>query len=103
MGLLGTGDHVVLPVQWPMLYANDDLVGQGTVLSISPVECRVAGTMPVTLGMRLKAWISPSNRHDALYVKTARVLWARNNEFWLEVVDLDVKDREWLRSYLQEG
>ena len=47
------------PVQWPMLYANEELIGQGTLVNVSHGGCQVAGTMPVAVGMLLKVWVSP--------------------------------------------
>ena len=97
--------HVPLTVQWPLLYANEELVGQGTLLNLSHCECQVgecqvAGTLPVAAGMVLKLWISPKHRDDAIYVEEARVLWARANEFGLELCQVDVEDHEWLLSFL---
>ena len=92
-----------IDVQWPMLYANQKLVGQGTMLNVSHQCCQVAGTMPVHVGMVLKVWISPAHRDEALYVKEAKVLWARAHEFGLELCQVDVKDHEWLISFLENA
>ena len=102
MGLLQDGTHAAVTVQWPLVYANEALVGKGTVLNVSPVECRVAGTMPVTRGMQLKVWISPKNRPDAIYLEEARVLWAGDNQFWLEMLNLDAEDRQWLMGFFEQ-
>ena len=61
--------HIRLTVQWPLLYANKELIGQGTLLSVSHWEsqvgeCKVAGTIPVTTGMVLKLWISPTGARE---------------------------------------
>ena len=106
MASLKTHCHPVpLTVQWPLLSANEDLVGQGTLLTLSHWECQVgecqvAGTIPVATGMVLKLWISPKHRDDAIYVEEARVLWARANEFGLELREVDIEDYEWLVSFL---
>jgi hypothetical protein len=70
-----------LEVQWPLLYANKDLIGQGTLIKLSRGVCQVAGTMPVATGMLLRVWISPATREEALYVTEARVLLACEHEF----------------------
>lgn len=100
MALLQGGGQVETIVQWPLLYGNEELVGRGTLLTISPLECLVVGTMAVATGMLLKLWISPPEREDALYVKDARVLSTRGNQFRLDLRDLDAQDREWLMSFL---
>ena len=73
------------------------------LLEVSSLECRVAGTMPVATGMHLRVWISPTNRNDTLYVKEARVVWTRQNEFGLEMVDVDADDRRWLTRFFERG
>lgn len=106
MASLKAHSHPVpLTVQWPLLYANEELVGQGTLLNLSHWECQVgecqvAGTIPVATGMVLKVWISPKHRDDAIYVEEARVLWARANTFGLELLQVDIEDHEWLVSFL---
>jgi hypothetical protein len=89
-------------VQWPLLYANTDLIGKGTLLTVTNFECVVAGTMPVAEGMLVKMWISPEQRNDALYVKAARVLWVRQNKFGIELVELDAYDQRWLTRFVQQ-
>ena len=101
MDLLKEGSRAAVTIQWPVLYASDELVGIGTLLEVSSLECRVAGTMPVATDMHLRVWISPTNRNDALYVKEARVVWARQNEFGLEMVDVDADDRQWLTRFFE--
>lgn len=95
-------NHAPLILQWPLLYANTELVGQGTLLHVSDRGCQVAGTMPVTAGMVFKVWISPTHRNKALYVKEARVLWAGANEFELELRHVDSQDHQWLMSLFKE-
>ena len=95
-------DDASVIVQWPVLYANQELVGQGTLLNISHRGGHVAGTMRVDTGMVLKMWISPRHRADALYVKEARVLWARANEFGLELRQVDTNDHHWLMNFFRE-
>ena len=103
MGIVKECRHTSVSIQWPLLYANNDLIGKGTVLTISARECVVTGTMPVAEGMLLKVWISPAQRNDALYVKAASVVWARQNEFGLEMLQVDAQDQEWLTRFVEGG
>jgi len=96
------GGQSPLILQWPLLYANNELAGQGTLLHVSQGECQVAGTMPVAAGMLLKVWMFPVGRADALYVREARVLWSRTHEFAVELRQFDEKDHEWLVSFFRE-
>jgi hypothetical protein len=96
-------NHAPLVVQWPLLYANMELIGQGTLLNLSHRGCQIAGTMPVAAGMVLKVWISPAHRDGALYVKEARVVWAQANQFELELRHVDSQDHKWLMGYLENA
>jgi hypothetical protein len=88
-------------VQWPMLYANEELIGRGTLVNVSHAGCQIVGTMPVTVGMLLKVWISPGHREEALYVEEARVLWVKEHQFGLDLRHLTPNDQRWLRAYLE--
>jgi hypothetical protein len=94
------GQHPPMGLKWPVLYANRDLIGQGTLLVVSDKGCQVTGTMPVEVDMSLKLWISPEPRDEALFVKQARVVWAHGHRFGLELREMDDQDREWLTRYL---
>jgi hypothetical protein len=85
-------------------YWNDDvLFGQGTMLDISHVGGRLAGTMPVAVGMVLKVQIALPQREDPLYVHEARVLWAEGCTFGLELRGLSSTDDQWLIGFLQNA
>jgi hypothetical protein len=71
-------DAPPLILHWPLLYANKELVGQGTLLTVSEREWQVVGTMPV------------------------KILWAGANEFGLELRHMDVEDQQWLLSFFIE-
>jgi hypothetical protein len=93
----GLRHHARFVVRWLVLYGNDELLGQGTLLDVSHVGCQLAGTMPVAVGMVLKLWVSSSHKEDQLCVEEARVIWVRGQEFGLE---LRPQDRQWLMAYL---
>ncbi len=93
--------HARCMVQWSILYANEELIGRGTLVNVSHAGCQIVGTMPVAVGMLLKVWVSPAQREEALYIKEARVLWAKEHEFGLELRDLTTNDQQWLRGYLE--
>lgn len=88
---------------WPVTYWNDELFGQGTVLNISPLGCRIAGTMTVVDGMQLKLWISPSNKEEALSVEEARVRWVKDHEFGVEFRRLAAIDHRELAVFLEHA
>jgi hypothetical protein len=93
--------HARFAVRWPVTYWNEGLFGQGTVLDVSHVGCQMAGTMPVAVGIVLKLWIRPPYREDKLCVEEARVLWAKDYEFGLELRRLPARDHRWLMGFLE--
>ena len=88
-------------VRWPVTYWNEGLFGQGTILDVSHIGCQLAGTMPVSVGMLLKLWISPLHKEEHLCVEEARVLWVRDYEFGLELRRLPSTDHRWLAGFLE--
>ena len=99
----GLRQHARFMVRWPMLYGNDGLIAEGTLLDVSHAGCRVAGTMPVAVGMLLRLWVSPVQREETVYVKEARVLWTREHEFGLELRHVDPQDHQWLIGFLEHA
>jgi len=96
--------HARFAVWWPVTYWNENvLFGQGTMLDISHVACRLAGTMPVAVGMVLKVRIALPHREDPLFVHDARVLWAEGCKFGLELRGLSPTDHRWLMGFLQNA
>jgi hypothetical protein len=82
-------------------YWNDELFGEGTVLNVSHLGCRMVGTMTVEEGMRLQLWISPPNKADQLCVQEARVLKVREHEFGIgfqRLAAIDGPDRSSCRA-----
>jgi hypothetical protein len=92
-----------LDARWAVTYWNDELYGQGTVLRVCEQGCRIAGTMIVAEGMRLKLLMSPPNTVDELCVEEARVLWVKDYEFGLAFQRVTATDRQELAVYLQNA
>ena len=88
---------------WPVSYWNDELFGQGTVLNVSNVGCRMAGTMTVEKGMTLKLWISPPTKEDVLCIEEARVLWVKDHEFGVEFRSMPMIDQRELAAFLDSA
>ena len=95
--------HTRWPVQWLMLYGNDDFVANGTVLEITAKGWRVEGPMPVHPGMRLNIWVWPPEKPEGLHIGAATVLWVKGYEFALEIQDMNPIDQEWLTQFLDRA
>jgi len=90
--------HARFDIRWPVLYGNDELLGQGTLLDVSEVDCRVAGTMPVATGMVLNLWVFPPYEAHELYVEEARVLWVNGQEFGFDIGCFQLQDHQCLKD-----
>jgi hypothetical protein len=82
------------PIRWPMVYGNEEFLAEGTVLDLRRHSWRVAGTMPVEAGMRLRLQVWPQSKPDGLRIEQATVLWVKDGEFALEVNRIGPPDRE---------
>lgn len=90
------------PVRWPMLYGSDELVAEGTVLDLTSVGWRLAGSMPVVPGMQLALQISVPERSTPLVIKRATVLWVKDHEFAIEAYEMAPIDHAWVDDFLRQ-
>lgn len=90
------------PVKWPVLYGNDELLAEGTVLDLTSLGWRLAGSMPVVPGMQLTLQVSIPERSTPLRIQRATVLWVNNHEFAIEAHDIDPIDRAWVTEFLRQ-
>ena len=76
--------HPRVSVEWPVLYSTPTFSAHGTVIDVSALAWRVEGSTPVHKGMQLavELWLSPSAHFD---IHEARVLWAHEDEFAIEI------------------
>lgn len=89
------------PVSWPVVYGNDALLAEGTVLDLTSRGWRVAGSMPVTPGMQLTLQVSIPERSVPLCVHRATVLWVLDHEFAIEAHEMAPIDQAWVTEFLR--
>lgn len=94
--------HSRFPVSWPVLYGNDTFLAEGTVLDLTALGWRVAGSMPVVPGMQLTLKVSVPDRSTPLCVHRATVLWIHNHEFAIEAHEMAPIDQTWVTEFLQQ-
>ena len=78
-----TKKHPRFSVKWPVKYWSEGLIGQGNVVNICQGGCQIAGTMEVTVGMRLKLSILPPSKDEPLCVEKAEVWWMKSYQLGL--------------------
>ncbi|MBK9306904.1 MAG: hypothetical protein IPM58_07425 [Nitrospira sp.] len=94
--------HSRFPVRWPMLYGSNELVAEGTVLDLTSLGWRLAGSMPVVPGMQLALQISIPERSTPLLIKRATVLWMKDYEFAIEAHEMAPIDQAWIDEFLRQ-
>jgi hypothetical protein len=93
--------HSRFPVSWPVVYGNDALLAEGTILDLTSRGWRVAGSMLVTPGMQLALQISIPERSAPLCVHRATVLWVLGHEFAIEAHEMAPIDQAWVTEFLR--
>ncbi len=93
--------HSRFPVSWPVLYGNNALFAEGTVLDLTALGWRVVGSMPVVPGMQLTLQVSIPERSAPLCVYRATVLWVKDHEFAIEAHEMASIDQAWVAEFLQ--
>jgi hypothetical protein len=66
--------HTRIRIRCPVLYGTRDFLGNGTILDVTASGCRVTGTMPVEVGMRLRLWGAPAEKPEPLQITEATVV-----------------------------
>ena len=77
------------PLQCPISFTGDQLVGEGTVLNVSLGGWKVASAQPVHPGSCFALKIALPDQHAPMKIELATVRWATGQEFGLESVHTD--------------
>jgi hypothetical protein len=93
--------HSRFPVSWPVVYGNDALLAEGTVLDLTALGWRVVGSMPVVPGMQLTLQVSIPERSAPLCIHHATVLWVKDHEFAIEAQEMAPIDQAWVTEFLR--
>ena len=93
--------HSRFPVSWPMVYGNDALLAEGTVLDLTARGWRVVGSISVIPGMQLTLQVSVPERSAPLCIHHATVLWVKDHEFAIEAHEMASIDQAWVTEFLR--
>lgn len=94
--------HSRFPVSWSVLYGTDEFLAEGTVLDLTSRGWRIAGSMPVTPGMRLTLQVSVPEKSTPLRVQRATVLWVTDHDFAIEAHEMPPNDQAWVSEFLRQ-
>jgi hypothetical protein len=96
------GRHGRYPVRWPILYRSAEFLAEGTVVDLTRIGWRVAGSMPVRPGMHLELELVVPQRSEPVRVERATVLWVHGCEFAIEVDRMEAADDTWVQQFLKQ-
>ena len=90
-----------------MYSAQDDreelIMGDGSVVDLSNKGLRVRGNMAVKSGLEMTLFLYLPDGRDPLFVLSAKVAWSRGHEFGVEILKMNVRERNRLRYFLSSN
>ena len=96
------------PVDFQLMYSAQDereelIMGDGSVVDLSNKGLRIVGNMAVKAGLEMTLFLYLPDGRDPLFVLSARVAWSKGHEFGVEILKLNVRERNRLRYFLHSN
>jgi hypothetical protein len=90
------------------MYSAEDpsgeiLMGDGMVTDLSPMGLGIRGNTPVTPGMELTIFLYLPDGQDPLFVMETRVVWASGRRFGVEILKMNLRERNRLGYFLRSN
>ena len=95
-------------VEFGLMYSAQDpsgelLMGDGMVTDLSPTGLGIRGNACVTPGMELTIFLYLPDGQDPLFVMEAKVAWASGHRFGVEILKMNLRERNRLRYFLRSN
>jgi hypothetical protein len=84
-------------------HSGEILMGDGMVTDLSPTGLGIRGNAPVTPGMELTIFLYLPDGKDPLFVMEARVAWTAGRRFGVEILKMNLRERNRLSSFLRSN
>jgi hypothetical protein len=93
------------PVEFGLMYSAQDrsgeiLMGDGMVTDLSHHGLGIRGNTPVGPAMELTIFLYLPDGKDPLFVMDARVAWTSGRRFGVEILKMNLRERNRLRHFL---
>lgn len=93
------------PVEFGLMYSAQDrsgeiIMGDGMVTDLSHHGLGIRGNTPVAPGMELTIFLYLPDGKDPLFVMEARVAWTSGRRFGVEVLKMNLRERNRLHHFL---
>lgn len=82
-----------VPTEFPVIFAGDSYVGEGTVLNVSVPGCEILSKKSVELGTYLEMKVLVPDNGSSLCVGLAKVRWCRGHRFGVEFIRMPGEDQ----------
>jgi hypothetical protein len=80
---------------------HEDLVmGDGSVVDLSNQGLHIRGTVAVKAGLEITLFLYLPDGRDPLFVLSAKVAWSRGHQFGVQILKMNVRERNRLRYFL---
>lgn len=94
-----------VPVEFGLMYSalderGDLIMGDGTVIDISNSGLGIRGNMAVKTGMEMTLFVYLPDGQDPLFVLETRVAWSAGHRFGVEILKMNLRERNRLRYFL---
>ena len=95
-------------VEFGLMYSAQEstgevLMGDGMVTDLSPAGLGIRGNVSVSLGKELTIFLYLPDGQDPLFVMEARVAWASWRRFGVEILKMNLRERNRLRYFLRSN
>ena len=95
-------------VEFGLMYSAQEstgevLMGDGTVTDLSPTGLGIRGNASVTPGKELTIFLYLPDGQDPLFVMEAKVAWASGRRFGVEILKMNLRERNRLRYFLHSN
>jgi len=95
-------------VEFGLMYSAQEpsgevLMGDGMVTDLSSMGLGIRGNASVTPGKELTIFLYLPDGQDPLFVMEARVVWASGRRFGVEIIKMNLRERNRLRYFLHSN
>ena len=92
--------------EFELMYSAQDpsgeiLMGDGMVTDLSPTGMGIRGNTSVVSGTDLTIFLYLPDGQDPLFVMEAKVAWASGHRFGVEILKMNLRERNRLRYFLR--
>ena len=97
-----------LPADFRLMYSAQDeqeelIMGDGNVVDLSSAGMQIRGNTAVKPGLEMTLFLYLPDGQDPLFVLCARVAWSKGHRFGIEILKMNVRERNRLRYFLSSN